>query len=75
MDCPLRKARLLGGQTLQDVASAVGSDTGNISRIERGLQWPAKWLIERLVKHFDGKVTEMEILFPERFVSSSGESV
>ncbi|MDR0703200.1 MAG: helix-turn-helix domain-containing protein [Azoarcus sp.] len=64
---PLKNARLRHGQTLQSVAAAVGTDTGNLSRIERGRQVPSKDLAERLSQHFGGEVTETEIIWPERF--------
>lgn len=66
MNSPLKQARLKKEQTLQFVANAVGIDTGNLSRIERGLQVPSKELAEKLVKHFDNKVTELQIIYPER---------
>lgn len=53
--------------TLQDVAQAVGTDTGNLSRIERGLQIPSKELAEALVKFFDHEITETQLIYPERF--------
>ena len=35
MNSPLKQARLKHEKTLQEVADAVGIDTGNLSRIER----------------------------------------
>lgn len=67
MNSPLKQARLKLKLTLQQVANAVGIDTGNLSRIERGLQVPSKELAERLVKFFDNEVTETQIIYPERF--------
>ncbi len=58
-------------QTLQQVAGAVGIDTGNLSRIERGLQVPSKDLAEKLVKFFDYEVTETQIIYPERFATET----
>lgn len=55
--------------TLQQVANAVGIDTGNLSRIERGHQVPSKELAEKLVKFFDNDVTETQIIYPERFAA------
>lgn len=63
---PLKRARLRRGETLQEVADAVGSNTGNISRIERG-QVPHKDLTEKLVKHFGGEITETQLIAPEHF--------
>lgn len=64
---PLKKVRIKNEETLQDVAKVVGVDTGNLSRIERGLQVPSKDLAAKLASHFNHEVTEMHILFPERF--------
>lgn len=67
MNSPLKQARLKREQTLQYVADAVGIDTGNLSRIERGIQVPSKELTEKLARHFDNEVTETQIIYPERF--------
>lgn len=65
---PLKRARKNKGITLEKVAELVQSDTGNLSRIERGLQTPSKELIAKLVELFaDEGLTELKILFPERF--------
>ena len=67
-DTPLRKARLQRGLTLANVAESVGSDTGNISRIERGQQIPNRELLSNLVDLFkENEITEVHILYPERF--------
>lgn len=66
-DSPLKKARLKRERTLQEVSGAVGTDTGNLSRIERGLQIPSKELAEALVKYYDNEITETQIIYPERF--------
>lgn len=67
MTSALKRERMKRQITLQEVANAVGIDTGNLSRIERGLQVPSKDLTEKLAKFFDNKVTETEIIYPERF--------
>lgn len=69
MTSPLNQARMKRELTLQQVANAVGTDTGNLSRIERGLQVPSKTLAEKLVKFFDSEVTETQIIYPERFAA------
>lgn len=69
MISPLKQVRLKREQTLQFVADAVGIDTGNLSRIERGLQVPTKDLTEKLAKFFDNEVTETQIIYPERFTT------
>ena len=70
MNSPLKQARLKHEKTLQEVADSVGIDTGNLSRIERGLQTPSKELTEKLAKYFGGEITEIQIIYPERFAES-----
>lgn len=65
MNSPLKQARLSRGLTLDQVSAAVGIDTGNLSRIERG-QVPSKKRAEALAKFFVGAVTETQIIYPER---------
>ena len=65
---PIKKLRRTRGQTLVEVAASVGTDPGNLSRIERGVQQTSPDLAARLAKHFGYAITEIEILYPERFV-------
>lgn len=72
---PLKKARTGKGWTLTDVVSRLSelgdnTDTGNLSRIERGKQRASASLAESLCKVFGGQVTEIHILYPERFEDS-----
>lgn len=69
MTTPLRQARERRNLTIQQVAAAVGIDSGNLSRIERGLQVPSKELTEKLAKYFGGEITELQIIYPERFAA------
>lgn len=71
MDSPLKRARLTARKTLSDVAPAVGLDTGNLSRIENCKQTASKETAEKLSKFFEGAITEMEILYPERYMSTA----
>lgn len=64
---PLQRTRKATKQTLEFVAAAVDSDTGNISRIERGIQTPSASLAEKLAKHFGPPLTDIQILCPEQF--------
>lgn len=67
IDTPLRRLRRTRALTLETVAAAVGTDTGNLSRIERGKQTSLA-LAAALVDYFGvGDITEAEILYPERF--------
>lgn len=69
METPLKKARLHRGMTLEKVAELVDSDSGNISRIERGKQIPNRELASRLVQVFqENGITEVHLFYPERFL-------
>jgi transcriptional regulator with XRE-family HTH domain len=65
----LRQARERAGQTIVEVCKAVSVDPGNLSRVENGKQKPSTELAEKLAKHFGEPLTEMQILYPERFSS------
>lgn len=68
---PLKAARLKRGQTLYTVAAAVGTDAGNMSRIENGKQKASPDMAEKLAKHFGYEITEIQILYPERFMAAA----
>lgn len=68
---PLRNARIESSLTITQVASAVGCDPGNLSRMERGIQRPSPEVAEKLAAYFGPKLTEIQILYPERFVTTS----
>lgn len=68
---PLRLARQRRDLTLDDVAAAVEVDISTISRIENGKQVASPALAEKLSKFFGNAVTEIEILYPERFARST----
>lgn len=59
---PLRTARLERGLTLAKVAGAIGIDTGNLSRIERGRQLPDRDLAMRLFEFYERQVPLLSIL-------------
>lgn len=71
MKSPLRLARERRRLTLKQVADAVAMDPGNLSRVERGEQVPSKELLAALVKFFGNLVTELQIIYPERFDSET----
>ena len=48
-----KEARLSSGRTIRDVAQAVKTNAGNLSRIENGKQKPNKALAARIRKEFD----------------------
>lgn len=68
MTSPLKLARLGRKLTLEQVAELVGSDSGNISRIERAKQIPNRDLAAKLVELFrEDELTEVHLFYPERF--------
>lgn len=76
---PLKRARLAKKWTLADVSARLAQlgdavDSGNLSRVERGVQRASAALAENLSKVFDGEITEIHILYPERFPASGGEA-
>ncbi len=70
MSFALEKLRKQRNQTLAEVAQAVGCDAAHLSRVERGIFRPSPKLAERLAKHFGYAITEIEILYPERFADN-----
>ncbi|HEX7641967.1 MAG TPA: helix-turn-helix transcriptional regulator [Burkholderiaceae bacterium] len=67
MHSPLRKIRLWRGLSLHAVALAVGSDTGNLSRIETGEQVAKKQLAAKLAAYFAPHIDERHVIYPERY--------
>lgn len=70
MKSPLRQAREKRGMTLNALAKKVGSDVGNLSRIERGVQTPNVNLAERICSEFDGEVSELQLIYPARYAEA-----
>jgi transcriptional regulator with XRE-family HTH domain len=71
---PLRKVRKQARITLQEVAAAVGWDTGNLSRVERGQRCSYE-MAERLVAFFGAdKITIRDILAAPRARSPRSRS-
>lgn len=70
MKSPLRQIRERKGQTIVEVSRAVQTDPGNLSRIENAKQNASPELAEKLVKHFDGEISEVEILYPLRYMAT-----
>ena len=71
MQTPLRKMRVEKKLTIAEVAIATQLDVGNLSRIERGMQVPSLETAEKLSQFFKGKITEMQILYPQRYMKTS----
>lgn len=64
---PLKKLRTERGLSIHRVAEAVGTHGGNLSRIENRRQRCSPELAERLARFFGYAITEIQILYPERF--------
>lgn len=60
--------------TITEVALAVQCDVGNLSRIERGTQLTSLEMAEKLSRFYEGKVTEMQILYPQRYMKSVNDA-
>lgn len=70
MHTPLRKMRVEKGLTISEVAMATQIDVGNLSRIERGAQVTSLDNAEKLSRFFKGKISEMQILYPHRYMKA-----
>ncbi len=68
MQTPLRKIRIEKQLTISEVANAINCDVGNLSRLERGTQAASLELAEKLAKFYDEKITEIQILYPKRYM-------
>lgn len=64
---PLQRLREKRGLTLKEVADAVDTDTGNLSRMERGIQKSVDLAAKLVTFYGPGAITELEILYPERY--------
>jgi transcriptional regulator with XRE-family HTH domain len=67
MPSPLKQARLRRNGTLAEVSEAVGTNRGNLSRIENGRQKASPKLAEKLALYFGHEISEIQILYPERY--------
>ena len=66
-DTPLRLARKEAQLTMTELAAAVGADQSTISRIELRSQRASPELAAKIAARL-GNISEMEILYPERYV-------
>lgn len=66
IESPLKRVRLRRGLKQSEVAAALNLDTSQYCRIEKGVgQTPAN--AEAIAKFFGDEVTEMQILYPQRY--------
>lgn len=69
MDTPLRQIRKKNGLTLRSVAKAVGISVSQLSRLEHGRHQATADQAEKLCRFYRGKITELQVLYPRRFMS------
>jgi transcriptional regulator with XRE-family HTH domain len=74
MESPLRAIRKRRRLTLASVSKAVGTDTGNLSRIENMKQSATPELAAKLARFYGHEITEMQILYPERYMTPPEKS-
>lgn len=72
---PLRRTRLCSGHSLKRVAREAGIDSGNLSRIERRRARATPEVAERLARYFGGRISELEILYPERYIGGAADQL
>lgn len=64
---PLSRIRNAVGVTTTEISKVIGLNTGNISRLENGHNRPSPETAEKLVAYFNGALTELHLIYPERF--------
>lgn len=69
---PLRKAREALGLSQSQLAEASGIDKATISRAENGMA-VSRENAERLAKFFNGDLSELEVLYPARYMAEELE--
>lgn len=70
---PMRLERLKRGLRQGQVADDNDLDQGQYCRFELGKETPKAAVAAKLSKYFGNSVTEMQILYPERFVEKVTE--
>lgn len=71
MHTPLRIMRINKELKIIEVSRAVNCDAGYLSRVERGIYTASLELAARLSKFYNGEITEMQILYPKRYMGSA----
>jgi transcriptional regulator with XRE-family HTH domain len=56
----IKQRRLANGQSLQDLAQAVGISASHLGRLERGLVSPSYVLVDRLSRHLEIELTDVQ---------------
>lgn len=65
---PLKRLRIARGVTLDEIAKVIKRNNGTISRIERAESQASPDTAALIVAFFNGAITELEILYPERYM-------
>ena len=74
MTTPLRKIREARGISQAEVAKAVGLAQSTYCKIEQGAPYRAQAdNAEKISRYFGGAVSEIHVLFPERFPEFMGQ--
>ena len=73
MSTPLRTEREKRGWTATEVARSVKVDQSHYSKIETGKIRATAPIAERLALHFGHALTELQIIYPERYPSAPVE--
>lgn len=66
---PLKRLREERGESVRHVAAAIGTSPSNLSRIENAEHRSSPEIAERLARHFGHAITELQILYPERYMT------
>ena len=71
MRTPLSIAREARSITSAEVARSIGCDKSHYGRVEKGEVKPSPELAAKIAAFFGHVVTEMQILYPERYVTQN----
>jgi transcriptional regulator with XRE-family HTH domain len=72
MITPLKRAREDRKISQTQVAAAIGVDRSHYCRVEGGRAGASAAVAKKLSEFFKGKVTRLEILYPEDYVHARG---
>jgi transcriptional regulator with XRE-family HTH domain len=72
MITPLKRAREHRKISQTEVAAAIGVDRSHYCRVEGGRAGASAAVAKKLSDFFNGKVTRLEILYPEDYVHARG---
>ena len=68
----LRKVReARGGISQSELARKVGVSPSYLSKMENGLPAPRE-IAEKIAKFFENEITEIQLIFPERYADGQG---